>query len=33
MYVIDSVRGCNDPAVQARIANIEGEDSINREEK
>ena len=27
-YALDSVRGCNDPAVQARIANIEGDDSI-----
>jgi hypothetical protein len=27
-YVMDSTRGCNDPAVQARIANIEGDDSI-----
>jgi hypothetical protein len=29
MYVMDSIWGCNDPAVQARIANIEGDDSIN----
>jgi hypothetical protein len=28
-YVMDSIRGCNDPAVQARIANIEGDDLIN----
>jgi hypothetical protein len=25
---MDSIRGCNDPAVQARIANIEGDDYI-----
>jgi hypothetical protein len=25
---MDSIRGCNDPAIQARIANIEGDDSI-----
>jgi hypothetical protein len=26
-YLLDSIRGCNDPGVQARIANIEGDDS------
>jgi hypothetical protein len=25
-YLLDSIRGCNDPGVQARIANIEGDD-------
>jgi hypothetical protein len=28
-YLLDSIRGCNDPGVQARIANIEGDDSAN----
>jgi hypothetical protein len=26
-YLLDSIRSCNDPGVQARIANIEGDDS------
>jgi hypothetical protein len=25
-YLLDSIRGCNDPGVQARIANIKGDD-------
>jgi hypothetical protein len=25
-YLLNSIRGCNDPGVQARIANIEGDD-------
>jgi hypothetical protein len=28
-YLLDSIRGCNDPGVQARIANIEGDDSAS----
>jgi len=28
-YALDSIKACNDPAVQARIANIEGDDAPN----